>query len=567
MSAKSVCVVGAGVAGVAALKECVRQGFHPVCYELDSDIGGIWRRKDYTKPTNTPAIYKNLVMNTSKFNSCYSDFPPLHEDTPYQSADGMFQYLKRAIQHFDLEKYIHFNTRVIKIRKTSDHDTTGRWEVFTAKRGDDIAGDDLAGPRGDDLSLSRCHREVFDFVFVCAGYFKLPIYPDIPGMETFKGTVQHSFNYTSPTCYDEQNVLVVGKGLTAIDVASDIGHLAKQVYIAMADGTWIIPRCHGKVPAIDMLFTRDILHSEAKIVKLNDLLIKLANARLDHESSGIRPTNPPLFSGIAACDDIQLQILSGRVKTYEGLARMEGDKAHFTDGQIVSGIDAVVFCTGYSPDLSFLDVHIIDDDGKMELYKMIFPLHEKHHTLALIGCFGADGPLAVCLENAARLATRVMAGKHTLPSREEMKKDIDHWNTHTFIRRGNYKSYFLNAQLLSDSTAYEIGCYPSFWKIFFRDPVLAFRSHYGSPYAAHYRLLGPDSQWEQVAHLCRVLYDEGSSSVRHRQPRKFQRPDVYQYNIFRSIRLLVVSSVIAAFGCLAYKYNSAVNKLMLGWFA
>lgn len=76
---------------------------------------------------------------------------------------------------------------------------------------------------------------------------------------------------------------------------------------------------------------------------------------------------------------------------------------------------------------------------------MIFPLHEKHHTLALIGCFGADGALAVCFENAARLATRVMAGKHTLPSHEQMKKDVDFWNTHTFVRRGNYKSYIVSS--------------------------------------------------------------------------------------------------------------------------
>ncbi|CAG5129461.1 unnamed protein product [Candidula unifasciata] len=87
MAPKDVCVVGAGVAGIAALKECLRQGFKPVCYELDSDIGGIWRKKDYTQPHNTPAAYNNLVMNTSKFNSSYSDFPPLLQDTPYHSTE------------------------------------------------------------------------------------------------------------------------------------------------------------------------------------------------------------------------------------------------------------------------------------------------------------------------------------------------------------------------------------------------------------------------------------------------------------------------------------------------
>ncbi|CAG5129460.1 unnamed protein product [Candidula unifasciata] len=315
-----------------------------------------------------------------------------------------------------------------------------------------------------------------------------------------------------------------------------------------------------------MLFTRALMHSEDYIVKLNDLLIKVANGRLDHESAGIRPSDPPLFSGIAACDDIQGQIMSGRVKAYEGLARMEQDTAHFTDGQTVSGIDAIVFCTGYSPDLSFLDVNIIQDDGKMELYKMIFPLHEKHHTLALIGQHGADGPLAVCFETEARLATLVMAGKHKLPSLKQMKKEVDYWKLHTFYRRGNYKSYFLSALLLTDSVAYELGCYPSFWKIFIRDPVLAFRTRYGPTYAVHYRLLGPGSQWEKAARLSHSLYEEGTSSVRHRQVRKFQRPDVYMYNKLRTIRLLIVSAAITVVGCFAYRIMGTPDSRLLALF-
>ena len=36
---KTVCVIGAGESGLAALKECVLQGLEPTCYDLDSDIG------------------------------------------------------------------------------------------------------------------------------------------------------------------------------------------------------------------------------------------------------------------------------------------------------------------------------------------------------------------------------------------------------------------------------------------------------------------------------------------------------------------------------------------------
>ncbi|KAK3752044.1 hypothetical protein RRG08_059512 [Elysia crispata] len=39
MSSSRVCVVGAGMAGLAAIKECKHVGLDPVCYELNSDLG------------------------------------------------------------------------------------------------------------------------------------------------------------------------------------------------------------------------------------------------------------------------------------------------------------------------------------------------------------------------------------------------------------------------------------------------------------------------------------------------------------------------------------------------
>ncbi|CAG5129463.1 unnamed protein product [Candidula unifasciata] len=97
MTSKTACVVGAGAAGIATLKECLKQGFEPVCYELDSDVGGIWCKKDYSQPTNTPAVWNNLIMNSSKFNSCYSDLPPQFEDTLYLTAEVRSTLLLQSV--------------------------------------------------------------------------------------------------------------------------------------------------------------------------------------------------------------------------------------------------------------------------------------------------------------------------------------------------------------------------------------------------------------------------------------------------------------------------------------
>uniref|UniRef100_A0A0B6ZFD7 Flavin-containing monooxygenase n=1 Tax=Arion vulgaris TaxID=1028688 RepID=A0A0B6ZFD7_9EUPU len=548
MPAKTACVVGAGASGVATLKEFVRQGFKTTCYEIDSDVGGIWHRKDTTHPINTPSIWDNLITNSSKFNSCYSDLPPNAKDTPYLTAEAMYQYFKRAIKHFGVEKNIQFNTRVMKIRKTADHEQTGRWEVYTTKRGDAIAGNDLAGRPIDEALLSKCHKEVFDVVIVCTGYFKIPVYPDIPGLDKFSGKVQHVFNYTGPKPHEGKTVLIVGNKLSAADIGSDVANYAKQVYIAVGGGMWIIPRCFSSARTLDLMFSRSIIHSSTGVNKINEILMDEAERKLDHESAGIRPSKPPVFDRYGLSDDLPVKMLSGRVQPYGRVTRVNDNQVHFQDGKVISGIDAIILCTGFNPDLSFLDMKIVQESGKMEMFKMMFPLNVKHNTLAIIGHVGGDAPLALLYELQARLAALVMSGKHQLPSRSKMQKDVDKWNDHAYARKGSFRSYFVSADLLTESIAEEIGCYPTFWKVLLRDPLLAYRNWYGPIFAAQYRLLGPDSQWNESAKTCHILYEEGHSSIRHMEKNKFN-PKGVSGNYTSTITILaIISFLIAAVG-------------------
>ena len=38
-----VAVIGGGVAGLAAIKNCLEEGLHPTCFEQYDDIGEYWR--------------------------------------------------------------------------------------------------------------------------------------------------------------------------------------------------------------------------------------------------------------------------------------------------------------------------------------------------------------------------------------------------------------------------------------------------------------------------------------------------------------------------------------------
>lgn len=71
---RTVCIIGAGVAGIAAIKHSLEEGLAPICFEKDSDLGGIWNYHDVPK-NGDPSLYKSCCINTSKAMTCYSDFP------------------------------------------------------------------------------------------------------------------------------------------------------------------------------------------------------------------------------------------------------------------------------------------------------------------------------------------------------------------------------------------------------------------------------------------------------------------------------------------------------------
>lgn len=58
------CIIGAGAAGLAALKTMTDAGFHVDCFEKSGNIGGHW---------NTD--YDALHLITPKSSSCFDGFP------------------------------------------------------------------------------------------------------------------------------------------------------------------------------------------------------------------------------------------------------------------------------------------------------------------------------------------------------------------------------------------------------------------------------------------------------------------------------------------------------------
>ncbi|XP_059148681.1 flavin-containing monooxygenase 5-like [Physella acuta] len=445
----------------------------------------------------------------------FSDFPPLAEDTPYFTTQAIHDYYKRYAKAHNLLQCIQFDTRVVKIRKTSDHEKTGQWEVFSCPASGCSPDDVSTENKSKDIDLDKCKKSVFDFVLVCTGFFKSPVYPSIPGLETFTGTVQHSFDYTSSSQYKNKTVLVVGNSFSAGDISYDISTQAKQVHLMLRQGTWIVPRILSGGRPFDNCKRRCDMYSRNPEKIINRILIHEAQDKIDHVTSGICPDQPPSVSAWMIGDGIYTALMSGQIKTYGHLARIDGCDAVFQDGTRVTGLDAIVLCTGYEPDYPFFDQGIIQEFDKMGLFKMVFPIVEEKHTLGFIGAFAGVGAIAPVCELQSRYSAKIFAGKLTLPPVDVMRADVQFWTFVCSRNRNRKYYYYLPCFEFQDTIAKLLGVFPGFWRLLILDPVLAYRCWYGPMFSAQYRLLGPDSNWKQARAICNTAYTEGCLSLRH----------------------------------------------------
>ncbi|KAH9514323.1 Cyclopentanone 1,2-monooxygenase (CPMO), partial [Bulinus truncatus] len=398
------------------------------------------------------------------------------------------------------------------IRKCSDDLDTGRWQVFTCPTNKFQDGDKRAGISALEEDLENCQVDIFDFVLVCAGYFKIPKYPDIPGLDTFKGRTSHSFHYKGNIQTTNKTVLIIGNSFSAGDIASDVAANAKQVYLSVGDGTWMIPLISSSSQLFDNCLTRQFQNSS--IEDQNSFFITECQKRLDHVTSGICPDSPPSQSPFMLSDDIHVKILSGQVKVIGRVTKVNGSTIYFNDKHKIVDVDEIIHCTGYDSDLSFIDLNIVQADGRMELFKMMFPVHETRHTLGLIGHFASDSAYGPIVELQSRYAVQIFTGKLTLPDKETVMADINMYNDICLKRRGKYY-YMLPSLVFRDSIAKLLGVYPSFWSLLLKDPYLANQSWYGPSYSAQYRLLGPGSDWTKARETCYTAGREGMTSLLH----------------------------------------------------
>lgn len=465
----NIAVIGAGLSGLATIKELLEAGHNVVCFEKSGDIGGVF---------SDHGTYDSVRLTVSNYFMAYSDFMPYEDTVRFWTRAEYKAYLDRYADQFELRPHIRFNTHVEKLEQRG-----ARWAIHLSRDG-------------------QSESPTFDRVAVCAGQFQFPSIPELPGLNGFEGTIIHSSEYTNTAetkALHGRRALCFGMGESAADIVAEIAEVASETVLSLRRYHMFATRCVGDLP-IDAIQSRywhtlpiatkskevrdvwrkQVQHSPNLATRLLGIHILCA----DDEPGSVVTKTERIF---AAQADHGLDIDVGGVREFRG------NTAIFNSGR-EQEFDALVFCTGFRFSLPFLPEELQFNDIRECFLQMIHP--NIGESLAFIGFVRPQqGGIPLMAELQARYWALLCSGERTLPSdiAQRAEKDAERWRNEFFVTPHVFG--LVNGLRFNDSIAELIGCKPPMPNpLRDRDGFLHYWFHHIWP--CQYRLTGPGNREE-----------------------------------------------------------------------
>jgi hypothetical protein len=388
-----VCIIGAGSSGIAACQVLTARGIPFDCFEKGSGVGGNWR---YGNDNGMSSAYRSLFINTSRNLMAYERFP-MPEDYPdYPHHSQIAAYFDAYVDHFGFRDDISFRTEVTNVSPASG----GGWEMT-------FDGGETRGYRA---------------VLVANGHHWDPRWPEPPFPGEFHGDVMHSHHYKTPEGFEDRNVLVVGFGNSAMDIACETSRVSRMTYLSVRRGAHVIPKYVKGHPTDELNSPLTSRLPMALQRVLYQRVLRQAQGRM--EDYGLpRPDHRLAEAHPTISSEILPRIGHGRVKPKPNIERLEGERVRFADGS-VEDIDRIVYCTGYRITFPFFAPDLLDaPDNRIPLYRrVVHPGQDGLYFIGLVQPLGAIMPLA---EAQSEWVADVLQGITPLPSPERMRQVIE----------------------------------------------------------------------------------------------------------------------------------------------
>ena len=380
---KRICVIGAGPSGITAIKNIAESGFNVKAFDINSDVGGNWI---YNENESHSSVFETTHIISSKSLSQFEDFHFSNNVADYPSHDELRQYFQSYAKNFGLYKHIQFNTLVRKCERQEDNN----WEVTT-------------------ICKNKESVEVFSDLVVCNGHHWKPNIPNYSG--NFNGSFIHSHNYKKAFPFTNKNVLVIGGGNSACDVAVETSRVSNKTFLSWRRGYRIIPKFFMGKPSDVFASYMSFLPISIRN-KLAGFLAYITNG--SNSNYGLlKPkhkfgeTHPTINS------ELLYKIRHGKIFPKNDIDFFKGDYVYFKDGSNEK-IDVIIACTGFILSHPFFKKNFINyTKGPVPLYLKMF--HPDYDNLFFIGMFQPLGCIWPVSEQQSKLLSLALQNKWNRP--------------------------------------------------------------------------------------------------------------------------------------------------------
>lgn len=208
-----VAVIGAGQAGLSAAYHLRRRGYEPapaggpsfVVLDADDAPGGAWRHR-----------WASLKMATVNGIDELPGYPVPRADPSAAARDVLPAYFADYEARFDLR--VRRPVTVLAVRRE--------------------ATDSPADPQGPLLVETDSGAWAAGHVINATGTWRRPFWPHYPGAETFRGRQLHVHDYVSAAEFSRQRVVIVGAGISAVQLLEEISHVADTFWVTRREVRW-----------------------------------------------------------------------------------------------------------------------------------------------------------------------------------------------------------------------------------------------------------------------------------------------------------------------------------------
>jgi putative flavoprotein involved in K+ transport len=398
-----VVVIGGGQAGLSVAARLKALGVDTLIVDRHARVGDNWRLRYHSLTLHNEVHVNHLPL--MPFPSTFPVFIP---------KDKLANWFEGYVEALDINYW------------TSTELVFGRYNE---------------GGKHWDLTLRRDREERIlhpRHVIFATGVSAIPVWPSVPGLESFAGKVLHSGDYTSGAEWKGRKAVVLGTGNSGHDVAQDLCASGADVTIVQRSPTYIVSiREAQKVYSIyteglpfadcDLLATASPYAVLQRAYQLSTAEMREVDRELlaGLEKRGFKLTFGEDDTGFqmmylrrgggyyfnVGCSDM---IVDGRVKLlqYDTIDRFEAEGARLKDGSLCEA-ELVVVATGYANQQDtarrFLGDAIADRIGPVWGFDSDGELANMWRPTAQPGLWFTAGSLAQCRIYSRYLALQIKA--------------------------------------------------------------------------------------------------------------------------------------------------------------